>query len=40
MIELREGDFWQGFRIHEIKLSGLVFERAGIRIVRQVGEIP
>jgi len=32
-----EGDFWMGWKVVEIKLSGVSFERDGVRVERKVG---
>ena len=34
-----EGDLWMGWNVVEIKLSGVSFEREGVRIDRRVGEV-
>ncbi|MAI79683.1 MAG: hypothetical protein CL917_12130 [Deltaproteobacteria bacterium] len=33
-----EGDLWQGWKVVEIKLSGVSFERQGVRVERRVGQ--
>ncbi|MEE3328543.1 MAG: hypothetical protein VX252_14490 [Myxococcota bacterium] len=35
-----EGDVWMGWRVVEIKLSGVSFERQGVRVERKVGQSP
>jgi hypothetical protein len=35
-LEVREGDLVEGLEVREIKLSGVVFERAGVEIERRV----
>ena len=35
-----EGDTWMGWNVVEIKLSGVGFERDGVRIDRRVGQVP
>jgi len=35
-----EGDIWMGWNVVEIKLSGVGFERDGVRIDRRVGQVP
>ena len=39
-IEFEEGDLWQGWRLVEIKLSGVAFERQGVRRYLRVGQAP
>jgi hypothetical protein len=34
-----EGDVWMGWNVVEIKLSGVSFERDGVRIDRRVGQV-
>ena len=34
-----EGDTWMGWNVVEIKLSGVGFEREGVRVDRRVGEV-
>ncbi|MCH2184742.1 hypothetical protein MK280_02605, partial [Myxococcota bacterium] len=36
---LAEGDTWMGWNVVEIKLSGVGFEREGVRVDRRVGEV-
>ena len=35
-----EGEDWMGWRVVEIKLSGVSFERQGVRVERKVGKAP
>ncbi|MFP6641416.1 MAG: hypothetical protein VCC04_14310 [Myxococcota bacterium] len=39
-VSFEVGDLWQGWRLVEIKLSGVVFERDGVRRERRVGQSP